>query len=285
MSAPGRARSAGGRLELGLRVGADGRTEVACRRQAFPLRMTVPLYLDAQDGRMAFIYIQNPTGGVFAGDRLVVKVDTGPDTRAHLTTQSATKVYRMDDRGAEQNVDLRVGEGAYLEYVPDTLIPHACSRLEQALHVRLGPGASFVGSELVAPGRVARGERFAYHALKLSTSVRGPAGAELCAETMQLEPARRAPSVRGVLGQWAYVGTLIAVTDRPRVSEALAQAMDDALSDREGALAAAGELPYASGAVARVLAESAPAARHALDAAWAAARRVLIGLPLPPRRK
>lgn len=247
--------------------------------------MTVPLYVDEQDPSMAFIYVQNPTGGVFAGDRLVLKVDAGAGTRVHVTTQSATKVYRMDDRGAEQRVDLRVGEGAYLEYVPDTLIPHARSRLEQALVVRLGPGASFVGSELVAPGRTGRGERFAYSKLKLSTSVRGSAGEELCAETMQLEPVRRAPTSRGILGQSAYVGTLIAATDRADVAEALAQAMDEALAQTEGALAAAGSLPREAGAVARVLAESAPATRHALDRAWAAARQALLGLPLPPRRK
>ena len=285
MNISGRDRPTGGRLELGLRVGADGRTELASRRQAFPLRMTVPHYLDTQDETMAFIYVQNPTGGLFGGDRLVVKIDAGNETRAHLTTQSATKVYRTDDRGAEQHVDLSVGDGAYLEYVPDTLIPHARSRLEQSLCVRLGRGASFVGTELVAPGRLAGGERFAYTRLKLSTSVRGPADSELCAETMQLEPARRAVSAAGVLGQWAYVGTLIAVTDRPGLSGALAQTMDDVLGEPDGAFAAAGELPYGSGAVARVLAESAPVARRALDEAWAAARQALLGLALPPRRK
>ena len=70
------ARSAGppqhadGLLELAFRVGPGDRTVLASRRQRFPLRLTVPLMLDPALPGMAFVYVQNPTGGVFAGDRL-----------------------------------------------------------------------------------------------------------------------------------------------------------------------------------------------------------------------
>ena len=60
------------------RAAPDGRTVLAERRQRFPLRMTVPMYLDAGDRGMAFVYVQNPTGGVFAGDRLASRVDARP---------------------------------------------------------------------------------------------------------------------------------------------------------------------------------------------------------------
>ena len=51
------------------------------RRQRFPLRLTVPLYLDPAEPGMAFVYVQNPTGGVFPGDDLTTEVTADEGTR------------------------------------------------------------------------------------------------------------------------------------------------------------------------------------------------------------
>ena len=61
---------------LHLAFGRDwrGRSSLRAHRQRFPLRTTQPFYLDPALPEMAFVYVQNPTGGVFAGDRLVVDV-------------------------------------------------------------------------------------------------------------------------------------------------------------------------------------------------------------------
>ncbi|MFQ5426178.1 MAG: urease accessory protein UreD [Gaiellales bacterium] len=276
----GSPRRATGLLELTLAPDDASRTNVVARRLRFPLRMTVPLYLDPVDRGMAFVYIQNPTGGVFAGDDLTVDIDAQPGSRLHLTTQSATKV----EGSAVQRIDIRAHAGSYVEYVPDALIPHAGSRYEQLLRVELGEGASFVGTELVAPGRIGRGERFAYTILGLDTVVTD-GRSTLMAETMLLEPSRRSPRKRGLLGDSNYTGVMFAVTRREGVAERLASELDSALERDTRVRGAAGELPQAAGAMARVLADSAPAALRALDAAWEVARRTLIALPLPPRRK
>lgn len=99
--------------------------------------MTVPLYLDRADAGMAFVYVQNPTGGVFAGDALDLRVAAGPGARVHVTTQSATKLYRMDGGRAVQELCFSVAERAYLEYVPDALIPQAGAELAQTTLVDL----------------------------------------------------------------------------------------------------------------------------------------------------
>src|SRR5262249_47801914 len=136
---------AGGLLALRFVSGAGGRTELAERSQRFPLRWTVPMYLDPGDPGMAFVYIQNPTGGLFAGDRLVTRRAAGPRTSVHLTTQSATKAYRMVEGEACQRIEVALGEGAFVEYAPDLLIPQAGAKLDQELAVDVGEGAAFVG--------------------------------------------------------------------------------------------------------------------------------------------
>ena len=136
----------------------------------------------------------------------------------------------------------------------------------------------------MAPGRLARGESFAYRRLRLATEVRGAGGVELCADTLLLEPGRRSPRRRGLLGNYLYLGLLLAVAPA-KDAEALAERLDAALARAPDVLAAAGALPAGAGAFARVLAATPGAARRALDSAWSTARQAIVGLPLPPRRK
>jgi urease accessory protein len=273
--------------ELRLTVGPDhrGRTAIRARRQRFPLRTTVPFYLDAAAPGMAFVYIQNPTGGVFAGDRLIASVVAEPGARVHMTTQSATKLYRCETAPAHQELCFVIGAGAYVEYVPDPLIPQAGSRYTQSTSVEVANGAMFVACETIAPGRRARGERFAYDLLDLDTSVRRE-GRELCAERLRLEPRWARPDRPGVLGDSDYLVSLIAVAPEAD-GEALARTIGDALAGQAaaGVRGAAGELPNGAGALARILAADAVSAHDALRSAWAAARLALLGLPLPERRK
>jgi urease accessory protein len=275
--------NADGLLALRLRPDGRGRTVIAERRQRFPLRTTVAFHLDERDPAMAFVYAQNPTGGVFAGDRLTLDVVAEPRSRVHLTSQSATKLCRSDSgEPGVQEIRIGVGEGAYVEHIPDALIPHAGARYRQRTTVELAEGATYIGSETIGPGRV--GERFGYCELDLRTELRRD-GCQLCVDALRLAPqAQRSPARVGVLGGHAWLATLLVVS-LERDGEGLAARIDAALATQGVALAAAGPLPGGCGAVVRVLADRAPAARYVLLLAWAEARAALLGLPLPPLRK
>jgi urease accessory protein len=273
-----------GLLDLAFDVDASGRTVLVSRRQRFPLRLTVPLYLDEADPGMAFVYVQNPTGGVFPDDRLLVRLAVAPGGRVHLTTPSATKIYRAGDgAGAAQRSELHVGAGAYVELVPEPLIPQAGARYGQELLVTLGEGARFFAAESVAPGRFAREELFEYERLALGSTLRREDGRELCRDAMVLEPARRSPLRRGVLAERPYLGTFLAVGAGDRGRELAAQV--DAELRLAGVLAAAGELPAGGGVFARILAATPASLREALARGWALARRALAGSEPPRRRK
>jgi urease accessory protein len=281
---PGTDERERGTLALTFRRGPRGRTVLAARRQRFPLRTTVPFHLDPAAPDMAWVYVQNPTGGVFAGDRLDVAVTAEAGTRVHLTTQSATKLYRMQDGGeAHQDVRIDVAAGAYVENMPDALIPQAGTRYRQRTEIALAEGATCVTGETLAPGRRAHGERFAYELVEIRTNVRRDRR-ELCAETLRFEPARARPDHAGILAGGDYLVTLLALAPE-RDAATLAAAIDTALADEPGVRGAAGELPNRAGARALALAPDAPAAERALRAAWGAARRELLGLPLAAARK
>jgi urease accessory protein len=276
---------ASGLLELAFCRGPRGQGIVRSRRQRFPLRTTVPFFLDPAAPDMPFVYVQNPTGGVFEGDRLLTSVTADVRVRVHITTQSATKLYRMKEMAAEQELRFALAQGAYVEHIPDALIPQAGSRYRQVLDVSLGRDAAFVSAETIAPGRRAYGERFAYDLLELTTVVRRD-GRELCADRLRLSPARSRIDRAGLLGDADYLVTVLAVAPDSDTL-ALAGRIDAALAsaDLPSARGAAGELPNGAGALARILASDAPSAGRMSRLAWAAARDYLIGLPLPEARK
>jgi urease accessory protein len=272
-----------GRLRLVAGVAPDGRTYLAERSQRFPLRLTRPLYLDPAQPGMAFLYVQNPSGGLFEDDDHRVELEALPDARVHLTTQAASKVYRAEMGCARQLVSLRVAPGAYAEYVPDALIPHAGARLASEVVADVEPGGAAIVCETVAPGRVARGEAFEYDRLSLVTRL-SCASEQRAVDTLVLEPGRLDLRRAGMLGERGYVASLFAIAPE-RDAEALAAPVAQALADVPGAVAGTGTLPGGVGLLARILAPSGVVVRRALEAGWAAAREALLGTPPPGVRK
>lgn len=275
--------AAEGLLELVADVTLDGRTYLSRRRQRFPLRLTTPLYLDPARRGMAFVYVQNPTGGLFEGDDHAISLTARPGALVHLTTQAASKAYRADRGCARQRLELAVSAGAFAEYVPDPLIPHAGARFEQELAADVEPGGALIVTETVAPGRVAFGEAFQYTSLSLSTRISSD-GQETAVDTVLLQPSELDPRRPGILGGYAYLASLFAVAPGAD-SEALVRTISDAVRHAPDCLVASAALPSGSGVLARILARSGIAANRALEAAWSAARLALLHAPPPRRRK
>jgi urease accessory protein len=94
--------------------------------------------------------------------------------------------------------------------MPDVLIPQAGSRFFQTTDIEIASGAVCLLTELVAPGRLARGERFAYSTLDLRTHVIHE-GRTVIADTLVLEPQLRPPGQRGLMGKHLFVGSALAL--------------------------------------------------------------------------
>ena len=172
---------------------------------------------------------------------------------------------------------------AYVEYIPDALIPHAGARLEQELVADVEAGGRLIAAELVAPGRVARDEAFDYASLSLTTRVRVD-GREAAVDSLTLSPGRLDPRSPGLLGGHQYLASLFAIAPG-EAAEPLAAAISNAVAGTANCTIATGTLPSGAGALIRVLADSGIAADRGLRTAWSAARVALLGSPPPRRRK
>lgn len=274
-----------GLLDIEVVRAPDGRTRVESVRQHFPQRITAPMYPDPAAPDAAYLCVQNPTGGVFPGDRLRTNVTVHPGAHLMLTSQSATAVYASpepDEPRAEHRAELTVHDGGVLEHPQQTTIPHRRSRFHQSTRIALLGDAVYLGWEVLAPGRIGHGERFAYGCHRSSTVVAWN-GTDLTRDVTLLEPDEHDADAPGVLGGRDYFATMFALAPA-RPGEHLAKRWNDTLREHRDVLAAASSLDGGLGAVARVLAGRAPTARAALRHLWAVARRELLDLDPPSPR-
>lgn len=181
-------------------------TRLISSEQSPPLRVVRAFPLT--DGG-ALAHLHNLSGGVLGGDQLALSVNVGPRASVQLTSTGATRLYRCRPQmsPASQTTGIQVQEGGLLEYLPDPLIPFASARYRQNSAIELADDAGLFWWEIVAPGRAARGELFAYDWLHLSTTITAQ-GRPLAIERYTLEPQRKAISSLARLGPYHYFCSL-----------------------------------------------------------------------------
>jgi urease accessory protein len=152
------------KLHLSFETAAEGRTILRVKQQQPPWR--VVRGFPAPSGE-TLAHIHNLSGGVLDSDALHIQLDLAAGAQGQVTSTGATRIYRSrsPEGLATQRMHVNLAAGAYLEYLPDQLIPFAGSRFEQTTRVELGPGASLIWWDRVAPGREASGETFQFHSL------------------------------------------------------------------------------------------------------------------------
>jgi urease accessory protein len=245
-----------------------------------PQRVNQAMYLDEALPDMAVVFIQSVGGGILQGDRLAIEISLGPGARAHVTTQSATKLYRMERNYATQRLDVKIARGAYLELMTDFIIPYEGARFYSEIDLAVASDATMIYSDAMAPGRVAFGESFAYELLHTRLRAHGLEGDLRFADTTILAPRSTELGRPGMLGTHTDLGSLYVLT-RDVPSPELAEAMRDSTEMLPGIDACASTLPHGDGAFTRVLGGSSRAVQGAIHAAWRSSRMAILGIDIP----
>lgn len=268
-----------GHLLLDLVRDGAGRTRLARRRQTYPLTTTAVLPIDGEEG--ALIYVQNAAGSVFGGDRLTLHVNVGPGSHLCLSTPSATRL--QGDKLSVQEVSINVAEDGFLESVPDLLIPHTGARHRQITRLSLGENASAILIDMMAPGRVGRGEYHQYSlvSFRLIVTIEGR---QTLIDGASFSPQEAEPSLSGTLGGDGYVSTLFALGPKADYVP-LSKHLSENLGNAPGVFAGAAPLFSGYGVVARFLTDDAPTLRKAAYSAWDTVRKHMRKRPAPILRK
>ena len=270
-----------------LRLGFEPRgtrSVLSTLHRRAPFIVQQALYWDeAMPGLPCVCMISN-AGGVLQGDRNRIEIDLAAGAQAHVTTQSATRIHEMDANHATQAQEIRLGAGAYLEYIPHPVIPHRNARFAQETRIEIDETATLIYSEVLMPGRkhYGAGEIFAYDLFSAQVRAVRPDGRLLFAEKFVLEPGRNPLDRLGVMGPFHVFGNLIILTPKP-VADALFEKAAPTYDEAAGVAFGASRLPNEAGLIVKVLGmESAPVVA-ALRVFWAEARQAVTGAGLPDR--
>ncbi len=235
-------------LDLLYGLTADGATVARRSLAAPPLQLSRLRRDDPADPARACHTLMQ-LGGVLAGDSATLDVVLEADARASVTAAAATQVYRMPQGAARWDLTIRLGERAELAWLMQPTILFADSEFRQTTTVILGAGARLTLLDVLVPGRLARGERFAFRRYESRFEVLSADGRLLAAERTLLTPETMPLGRRGLFGARPAIGSAWILgdsVDAATVTAAVAGGTDEAgateLPNRAGALIRAADM-------------------------------------------
>lgn len=245
-----------GFLKLTLKSDSQrNKTIITEQLSRVPLYVQKALYYDETIPSMAHVFVLSPSGGVLQGDRYRTDIELKNGAISHITTQGATRIYKMNSNYATQMINLNVGKNCYLEFLPEQLIPYKNSRYYQRVTFNVDDSATLVYSETIVPGRVAMGELFDYDVCCLKT---------LCYDDKQemkfhdnciLEPKKQRMNSLGIFGNKTAHSMMYVVTKQECIEE-LYEAINQLFKDNDEIIGGTSILPNNSGLSVRVLSNS-----------------------------
>lgn len=133
-------------------VHKDGETGLGRLYYRDPLKVLFPR------GDVPTAVIVTTGGGLFGGDIYDVDIFLEENAQAMVTAQAAEKVYRSSGPDCEINVNLKVSEGACLEWLPQETILFDQARFRRTTKLDMATSASALVGEMIVFGRLASGE-------------------------------------------------------------------------------------------------------------------------------
>ncbi|HSN71757.1 MAG TPA: urease accessory protein UreD [Steroidobacteraceae bacterium] len=271
-----------GFLRLGFER-RDGTTILADLDRRVPYLAQRALHPDEALPDLAHVFLITSSGCLLQGDRLSLDVALRRDARAHVTTQSATKIHAMDVNLAVQTQSFTLADGAYLEFLPEPLIPHRRSRFVSDTRMTIAPTATLLYAEIVQPGRKHHhpDECFGMTLLSLAVAARRPDGKLLFAESLEFEPARHAARQTGVMDAFDVFGNVILCTP-PAEAERIAARVEADVDLKAGIAHGACRLPNEAGLIYKVLGRETLQVKEKVREFWGIVREEVTGAAIPP---
>jgi len=271
-----------GSLFLGFERDVSGRSILRKLDRRAPLIVQQALYFDEELPDMPCVYILSAGGPNVDGDRYRQHFHLAPGSMAFISTGAATKLAEMrcNFSGLRQRFELE--DGAYLEYLPEPLIPCRHTRFVADTTAVVASTATLVYSEIYTAGRryYGEGECFAYDVLSVCTRAERPDGTPLFREKMIIDPSGYAPQRLGVMADYEVFANVLVLTP-PATRDAVWEQTDVFADEDRGMAAAIARLPNEAGLLYKVLGRDVGAIKREVRKFCSSVRQVVKGHPLP----
>ena len=149
---------------LELKLKTDRSCQTICQHQytTYPLRLSSIFRLEGATTNRAYLYSINTSPGLLANDVVTTSLYLAENTKLYFTDRDATKVHPMPKVDNQATIDNQIvlENNASLEWFPEPIILYRDSVLEQKTQIKLYPQAKLFLTEIILPGRLARGEYY-----------------------------------------------------------------------------------------------------------------------------
>ncbi|HYY49815.1 MAG TPA: urease accessory protein UreD [Nitrososphaeraceae archaeon] len=274
-----------GALTLRLEQNTENsKTVVKEQYSKVPLFTQRALYLEESIPSMAYMYIISPSGGILQGDRYRMDITLRNNACAHITTQGATRIYRMEKNYATQIVNITVDDGCYFEFVPDQIIPYRDSRFYQTVNLSIHDNATMMYAEMIVPGRVASGESFEYDICYMKALAKNQNNVLRFIDVAVLEPKKRSLSILGILSKFSVLGNMYILTKTKYLAQLITE-INCVLQNFSNISGGATVLPRDSGVLVRILGEVAQDIRVVMYDIIGITRKIILNASFSGIRK
>ena len=244
-----------GFLGINLEYDSDrNKTVITKQESQVPLYVQKALHYDESIPSMAHVFILSPSGGVLQGDRYRTDITSQNNAIAHITTQGATRIYKMDENYATQIINLKVNKNSYLEFIPQQLIPYNNARYYQKVTFNVDETSTLLYSETLVPGRTAMGELFEYDICYLKTILENDSKNIQFFDSCMLQPKKQKMNIIGMFGRYTVLSTVYLIT-KNNISK-LNEKINLIFNDNDEVVGGSSILPNDSGLCVRILSNS-----------------------------
>ncbi len=271
-----------GYLNLGFELDAGGKSILRELDRRAPLIVPQELYFDEKLPGMPCVYILSSGGPNIDGDRYMQNITVGSGAMAWVSTGAATKLAGMkyNYSGMIQNIVLR--ENAYLEYLPEPIIPHASTRFICDTRMCVDPTATVLYSEIYMGGRkyYGGGELFNFDILSVCSHGERPDGEQLFREKFIIRPDEGHIRDCGVMGKYDIFANVIVMTPADK-AEMIYQQTRAYIDPSRQLAAGITNLPNGAGLLFKVLGKEPGPVKAAVREFASNVRMAIKGVPLP----
>lgn len=244
-----------GYLRMGFELDRHGKSIMRDLERRVPLIVQQELYFDREWKELPCVYILSSGGPNLDGDRYQQDIHLKKDSYAWVSTGAATKLSEMKRNYSGMRQHITLEENAYLEFMPEPVIPCRHTRFICDSVLTVHPTATLFYSEVYMGGRkhYEKPEMFDYDILSVCCHGKRPDGKDLFREKFVVEPSRLLhPRQLGIMGNYDVFANVIVMTPPEKADEIYEKTI--AYLNREEKIAAGiTKLPNNAGLLFKVL--------------------------------
>ena len=273
-----------GYLDLVFEKNSEGKSILRKLNRRAPLIVQQELYFDEAMPDLPCVYILSSGGPNVDGDRFVQNFHLKKDSMAWISTGAATKLAEMKRNYSGMRQKIVLEENAYLEYMPEPVIPCKHTRYVSDTQIICHETATLFYSEIYMPGRkyYKDGEIFEYDLLSICTHGERPNGQQLFREKYIIEPEQGHIRNLGVMANYDVFGNVMVLTPTDKAQKIYQQITPFIDSEKKLACGIS-TLPRNAGLLFKVLGMEPGPVKKLIREFCSLIRQTIKNRPLPPQ--